>query len=71
MRKFVLSAPDMANFQKDIPYRPMGAGEDEFKRLAESFDYTPSRFVTLLLTEKGPMPPSAVTHELTKLLGVS
>jgi translation initiation factor 2B subunit (eIF-2B alpha/beta/delta family) len=67
MRKFVLGASDLVQFQRRVPWAPVGGDEADVRE----FDYTPARFVTLLLTEKGPMPPTAVTAELTKLLGVS
>jgi translation initiation factor 2B subunit (eIF-2B alpha/beta/delta family) len=71
MRKFVLSANDMAQFQRKFEdFTPFGA-KGAVRAEAREFDYTPGRFVALLLTERGPMPPSAVTHELTKLLGAS
>jgi translation initiation factor 2B subunit (eIF-2B alpha/beta/delta family) len=71
VRKFVLGAPDLANFQRERKYQPAGTidGEPQTEAITREFDYTPSHFVTLLLTEKGPLPPNAVTHELTKLMG--
>jgi translation initiation factor eIF-2B subunit alpha len=70
MRKFVVEANDLAQFQRNVPYKPADAREGELGGEAFEFDFTPAKYVSLLLTEKGPMPPSAVTHELTKLLGV-
>jgi translation initiation factor eIF-2B subunit alpha len=70
MRKFVLGANDLVQFQRKVKYVPQGE-EAEGEEEASEFDYTPAKYVTLLLTEKGPMPPSAVTAELTILLGVS
>jgi translation initiation factor 2B subunit (eIF-2B alpha/beta/delta family) len=67
MRKFVLEADDLREYQRNMSYVPTGA---KVACDALEFDFTPAKYVTLLLTEKGPMPPSAVTHELTKLLGV-
>jgi translation initiation factor eIF-2B subunit alpha len=71
MRKFVLSDSDMGQFQRKLPFEPLGGGGGEVRAEAREFDFTPPQFVTLLLTEKGPIPPSAVTHELAKLLGVA
>jgi translation initiation factor 2B subunit (eIF-2B alpha/beta/delta family) len=70
-RKFVLTPDDLSEFQRTVSYPTDETEETEVEtaRVGE-FDFTPAKFVTLLLTEKGPMPPSAVTHELTKLLGV-
>ena len=71
MRRFFLNAGDIASVQRNVDYKACGVTDDEIECEAREFDFTPPRFVTLLLTEKGPMPPTAVTHELTKLLGVS
>lgn len=74
MRSFVLSQSDMQKYQRKLEYQPTGPKVNNAQPVeydADEFDYTPAKFVTLLLTEKGPMPPSAVTHGLTKLLGVS
>lgn len=72
MRKFVLGANDMEQYQRKVEYKPAGCTDDDAIEVdAREFDFTPAKYITLLLTEKGPMPPSAVTHELTKLLGVS
>lgn len=76
MRSFVLSQNDLQQYQRKLTFKPAGLTDSDSESHsiecdASEFDYTPARFVTLLLTEKGPMPPSAVTHELTKLLGVS
>ena len=71
MRSFVLGQNDMQQYQRKLPFKPAGVTDESIDCDASEFDFTPAKFVTLLLTEKGPMPPSAVTHELTKLLGVS
>lgn len=71
MRKYVLGDSDIQQYQRQVDYRPAGSTDDTIEAQASEFDYTPAQYITLLLTEKGPMPPSAVTHELTKLFGVS
>ena len=71
MRKFILGVTDLQENQRSVPYKAAGVDNDHVECVGKEFDYTPAKFVTLLLTEKGAMPPSAVTHELTKLLGVS
>lgn len=71
MRKFILDSKDLESFQRKIEYRANGLKDDNVECSAQAFDYTPARFIQLLLTEKGPIPPTAVTHELTSLLGVS
>lgn len=70
-RSYIIGANDIDKYQRQHEYRPTGEGGDEVDLDAPEFDFTPAKFISLLLTEKGPMPPSAVTHELTKLLGVS
>jgi translation initiation factor eIF-2B subunit alpha len=70
-RKFILSANDLVQFKKTVKYVPEGEEPFEEQPEVSAVDYTPAKFVTLLLTEKGPMPPSAVTAELTNLLGTS
>ena len=67
-RKFVLGESDIQQYQRQVAYTPAGATDTT---QACEFDYTPAKYITLLLTEKGPMPPTAVTQELTKLFGVS
>ena len=71
LRRFFLSAGDIASVQRKVDYKASGLEDSEIECEARHFDFTPARFVTLLLTEKGPIPPTAVTHELTKLLGIS
>ncbi|KAH0789602.1 translation initiation factor eIF-2B subunit alpha-like [Histomonas meleagridis] len=74
MRKYIIGTDDIQEYQRQCDYKPTGAGNESLQDIeidAPEFDFTPAKFITLLLTEKGPMPPSAVTHELTKLLGVS
>ena len=70
MRKFVLSKGDMQEIQRQLEFKPEGIS-DSVECKADEFDHTPPTFVSLLITEKGPMPPAAVTHELTRLLGVA
>jgi len=69
-RQFILNNTDMQNFQKKMPYK-IEKLDKSVLSLGCKVDYTQARFLTLLITEKGPIPPSAVTHELTKILGVS
>lgn len=73
MRSYIIAADDIQKYQRQHEYKPTGSGNEttDVDVDAPEFDFTPAKFVSLLLTEKGPMPPSAVTHELTKLLGVS
>ena len=71
MRKYILGATDLQENQRSVPFKAVGVDNDHVECVGKEFDYTPAKFVTLLLTEKGAMPPSAVTHEITKLLGVS
>jgi len=70
-RKFILSTSDLTSMQRKVKYEIDGLDDMSIDWDAREFDFTPAKFVTLLITEKGPMPPSAVTYELTKLLGVS
>ena len=70
MRKFLLSKGDMQSIQRELEFKPEGVNQ-EVECIANEFDHTPPAFVSLLITEKGPMPPAAVTHELTRLLGVA
>lgn len=73
MRKFILSSSDLSDIQRNVDYKACGLNEDDehIDCKGQEFDYTPPQFITLLLTEKGPIPPSAVTHDLTLLFGVS
>ena len=71
MRKFFLTPGDISSFQRKVEYKAVGVNDNSIECEAREFDFTPPRFVTLLLTEKGPIPTTAVTHELTKLHGVS
>jgi translation initiation factor eIF-2B subunit alpha len=70
-RDLILAPQDLDRFQRTVPYVPPGDVEDGVEPAqVREFDYTPAKFVTLLITEKGPMPSSAVTHELRQLLSV-
>ena len=68
VRKFMLGKKDLEEYQRTVPFKAIGTDEELD---AFAYDYTPAKFVYLLLTDRGPMPPSAVTYELTQLLGVS
>jgi translation initiation factor eIF-2B subunit alpha len=70
MRKYILSSSDIQKIQRQQEYKPENV-ESAIECSACEFDHTPPTYITLLITEKGPMPPAAVTHELTQLLGVS
>ena len=70
MRKFILSSGDIQKVQRKYEFKPENV-DQAIECSACEIDHTPPTFVTLLITEKGPMPPAAVTHELTKLLGIS
>ena len=67
MRKYVLGSLDLQELQKTSNFSPVNS---DISFNAEYYDLTPAKYVTLLLTERGPVPPSAVTNELTKLFGV-
>lgn len=72
MRRYVLAQSDLVQYQRNVDYEPTGLQDGETVDVeASAFDVTPAKFITLLLTEKGPMPPTAVAHELSKLLGLS
>ena len=70
MRKFILSKGDLQDKQRKLKFNPDNVDE-AVECIAAEFDHTPPTFVSLLITEKGPMPPAAVTHELTRLLGIA
>lgn len=71
LRSNVLLNPnDLGDLQRPIKYRPEGDIDDNVQFYSDKYDITPAKYVTMLITEKGPIPPAAVTHELTKLLGV-
>ena len=70
-RKFILGNSDLQKLQRKINFNISNLIDNTILCDGKEFDYTPAKFITLLITEKGPIPPSAVTHELTRTLGVN
>lgn len=70
-RKFILSPFDLNLNQRKIKYEIKTENDLIIEADARQFDYTPAKYITFIITEKGPMPPSAVTSEITRIMGVS
>lgn len=71
MRKYIIQHSDIKSVQKQLSYNYHDLKVDDGIEMdSPGLDITPAKYITTLLTEKGAIPPTAVTHELTKLLGV-
>ncbi|EAY23561.1 Initiation factor 2 subunit family protein [Trichomonas vaginalis G3] len=66
---FILNPNDLGDLQRKVKYQPEGTFDENIRFYNDKYDLTPAKYVQMLVTEKGPLPTSDVTHELTKLLG--